>query len=84
METMNLIVKKGVFTDWKDLLQNVLSHKKSAKYMLWNPIYDEEYARDNIKKIIEFQRTHDAWLVYEKKSKIGWAGVTEVKEGVWE
>lgn len=22
----------------------------------------------NIKKIIEFQRTHDAWLVYEKKA----------------
>lgn len=48
METMNLIVKKCVFTDYKDLLQNVLSQRESAKYMLWNPIYDEEHARDNI------------------------------------
>lgn len=86
METMDLIVKKVVFTDWKDLLQNVLSQEESAKYLLWNPIYDEEHARDNIKKTIEFQRTFDAWLVYEKKSNqaIGWAGVTEVEEGVWE
>ena len=85
METMNLVMRKGVFTDWKDLLQNVLSQKESAKYMLWNPIYDEEHARENTKKMIEFQRTHDAWLVYEKKSNqaIGWAGVTEVEEGVW-
>lgn len=45
-----------------------MSHKESAKYMLWNPIYDEEHARDNIKKIIGFQRIHDVWLVYEKKA----------------
>ncbi len=86
METMNLIIRKGVFTDWNDLLRNVLSQKESARYMLWNPIYDEEHARENTKKMIDFQRTHDAWLVYEKKSNqaIGWAGVTEVEEGVWE
>lgn len=86
METRDLVIEKGVFTDWKDLLQNVLSQKKSAKYMLWNPIYSEEHARMNAKKMIEFQRTHDAWLVYEKKSNqaIGWAGVTEVEVGVWE
>ena len=35
METRDLVIEKGVFTDWKDLLQNVLSQKKSAKYMLW-------------------------------------------------
>lgn len=86
METMDLFIKKGVFTDWKDLLQNVWSQKESAKYMLWNPIYDEEHAREKIKKVIEFQRTQDAWLIYEKKSNqaIGWAGVTEVEEGIWE
>jgi len=52
METMDLIVKKAVFTDWKDLLQNVLSKKESAKYLLWNPIYEEGQARENIKKTI--------------------------------
>lgn len=86
METTDLVIRKGVFTDWKDLLQNILSQKESAKYMLWNPIYEEEHARESTKKMIEFQRTHDAWLVYEKKSgqAIGWAGVTRVEKGVWE
>lgn len=86
METKDLVIRKGVFADWSDLLQNVLSHKESAKYMLWSPIYDEENAKKNTQKMLEFQRTHDAWLVYEKKSDqaIGWAGVTEVEEGVWE
>ena len=86
METMDLVIKKGVFTDWKDLLQNVLSRRESAKHMLWRPIYDEEYAKENVKKMMKFQQTHDAWLVYEKKSNqaIGWVGVIEVEEGVWE
>lgn len=86
METKDLAIRKGVFADWSHLLQNVLSHKESAKYMLWSPIYDEENAKINTQKMLEFQRTHDAWLVYEKKSDqaIGWAGVTEVEEGVWE
>ena len=57
METRDLVIEKGVFTDWKDLLQNVLSQKKSATYMLWYPIYSGEHARMNTKKMIEFQRT---------------------------
>lgn len=86
METKDLVVKKGVFTDWKNLFKNVLSQKESAKYMLWSPIFDEEHARENIKKMMEFQQMHDAWLLYEKKSNqaIGWAGVTELEKGVWE
>lgn len=86
METQDLILRKGVFDDWRDLLRNVKSHEESARYMLWNPIYDEKSARENMEKTMKFQKTHDAWLICEKGSNqaIGWAGVSEMKENVWQ
>lgn len=78
MEAEDIILKKGVFEDWRALYKNILSREESARYMLWNPIHDEEYARENARKMIKFQKNHDAWLVYEKMSgqAIGWTGVT--------
>lgn len=86
MEMQDIVLRKGVFDDWRDLLQNILSRDESAEYMLWNPIYDEEHARENAKKMVEFQLTHDAWVVYEKKSDqaIGWTGVKEIDKKVWQ
>lgn len=85
METQDIVLRKGVFDDWRDLLRNILSRDESAKYMLWDPIYDAEHAKENAKKMVEFQLTHDAWVVCEKKSgqAIGWTGVTEIDKKVW-
>ena len=86
METEDIVLRKGVFDDWRDLFKNVLSRDESAEYMLWKPIHDEEHAMKNARKMIKFQRDHDSWLVYEKSSgeAIGWAGVEEVEQSVSE
>ena len=85
METEDIILRKGVFDDWRDLFKNVLSRDESAEYMLWKPIHDEEHAMKNARKMIKFQRDHDAWLVYEKRSgeAIGWAGVEEIEDSAY-
>ena len=85
MATEDIILKKGVFEDWKDLYINILSREESARHMLWRPVSDEENAREKIRKTIGYQKSHDAWLVYEKASDqaIGWAGVAEAEDSVW-
>lgn len=82
METEEIVLRKGVFDDWRDLFKNILSRDESAEYMLWRPVRDEEHAMENARKMIEFQKTQDAWLVYEKSSgeTIGWAGVEKVRD----
>lgn len=81
METDDIVLRKGIFDDWKDLFKNILSKNESAEYMLWRPIHDEEHAMENARKMIDFQKTQDAWLVYEKSSgeAIGWAGVEKLE-----
>ncbi len=84
IETESLILNKAVFSDWKDMYENVWSHPESAAYMTWNITTNEEDARIRIQKTIAFQKEHDTWLVYEKSTgrAIGFAGVGEIEPGV--
>ncbi len=84
IETTDLIMEKARFSDWKGMLKNVWSHPESAQYMMWNVTTEEEDAKIRIQKTIEFQKTHDTYLVYEKKSHqpIGFAGIELLEEFV--
>lgn len=86
IETKDLVLDKAKFSDWEKMLENVWSHPESAKYMMWNITTNEEDAKIRIEKTIEFQKTHDTYFVYEKKSgdPIGFAGVEKISEEVWE
>lgn len=86
IETENLILKKACFEDWKDLYCNIWSRGESARYMLWNVTASEDAAKERMERTISWQQTHHAWTVYEKTSgkAIGFAGLIEITEGVWE
>lgn len=87
LETKDLIMKAAEFEDWKEIYTNLWCHEESAKYMLWQPTKTEEDAQERMRRTIAFQKKcNSAWFVYEKQSgqAIGFAGMTEIEEGVWE
>lgn len=86
IETKDLILDKAKLSDWKEMYKNVWSQPFSAKYMMWNVTTNEKDAQIRMEKTINFQKTHDTYLVYEKASgkAIGFAGVEKVEEGVYQ
>lgn len=84
LETKDLILDKAKFSDWEGMYRNVWSHFESAEYMLWNLTTTEDDAKIRIQKTIEFQKTHDTYLVYEKATgnAIGFAGVEKLGPGL--
>jgi len=77
IETKDLILDKAKFSDWEGMYRNVWSWPEITKYMEWRITTNEDDAKIRIQKTIEFQKTHDTYLVYEKASgmPIGFAGV---------
>lgn len=86
IETESLILDKAKISDWKDMYENVWSHPESAKYMTWRVTTNEEDAKLRILKTIDFQKTHDTYLVYERSSgrAIGFAGVERLEPLVYQ
>lgn len=86
LETQDLILDKAKRSDWRDMYQNVWSRPESAKYMLWQITTSEQDAQMRMQKTIEFQKTHDTYLVYEKGSgkAIGFAGVERTAPYVYQ
>ncbi len=68
IETEDLFLKKGKFDDWKDIFENLWRYQESARYMLWTAIKTEDEARERMKRVIEWQKNHLEYLVYEKKA----------------
>lgn len=77
LETSDLILDKAKFSDWEGMYRNVWSCPESARYMQWRITASESDARIRIQKTIDFQKSHDTWLVYEKATgePIGFAGL---------
>lgn len=80
LETKDLILDKAKFSDWEDMYHNVWSQPESAKHMIWRVTTSESDAQKRILKVIEYQESHEEYLVYEKASgkAIGFAGVEEL------
>lgn len=81
METRNLIIGKAKYEDWESMYRNVWSREETARYMAWQVTTSEEDARLRMQRTMEYEETHDTWLVYEKVSgqAIGFAGVGEIR-----
>lgn len=86
IETDDLILDKAVFDDWKGMYRNVWSQQESARYMAWRVTESESDARIRIRKTIDFQKNHDTYVVYEKKSgePVGFAGVEELAPRIFQ
>lgn len=86
LETRDLILDKGRPEDWNAMYRNVWRHPESARYMMWRVTEREEDAPDRMRRTIEFQKTHDTYLVYLKDTgeAIGFAGVERVSPTTWE
>ena len=84
LETAQLRLDKARYDDWEEMYRNVWSRPECARYMLWSLTVSPEEARARILRTIEFQKTHDTYLVYEKAAgrAIGFAGVEETAPGV--
>jgi len=77
IETADLVLDKAKPSDWEAMYRNVWSQPFCAKYMFWDLTTGEAEARARMARTIEFQKTHDAWLVYRRADgeAIGFAGV---------
>ena len=86
LETMDLILDKAKFSDWKGMYDNVWSQPESAKYMEWKVTVSETDAQARILRTIEFQKSHDTYLVYERMSgsPIGFAGVEKLEPYIYQ
>ena len=87
IETKDLILRKAVFEDWRDMYENVWSREETARHMLWSVTRSEEEARDRMNRTIAYQsKCPYGFIVCEKNSgkAIGFAGMTEIEPGVFE
>ena len=85
-ETKDLILRKAVMDDWRNMLDNIWRHPQSAKYMVWDITTTEADAIARMERTIAYQATHDYhWTVVEKLSgqAIGWAGMEKHSDDVW-
>ncbi len=87
VETQDLILRKAVFDDWRDMYERVWSRDETARYMLWEVTRSEEDAKSRMERTVQFQRVNPtAFLVCERTDgrAIGFAGIKEIEEGVYE
>ena len=85
-ETKDLIIRKAVMDDWKDMFRNIWSQPQSAKYMVWDITTTEADALARMERTIAYQAAHDYhWTVVEKHSgqAIGWVGMEKHSDSVW-
>lgn len=85
LETKDLVLDKAKQEDWEGMYRNVWSCPEAARYMQWSVTGSEADARERMRRTIQFQKTHDTYLVYWKATgePIGFAGVEELSPTVW-
>lgn len=86
METKDIILGKAKFEDWEMMYKNVWSRPEAARYMQWRVTESEAAARERIRKTIEYQKNHDTYIVYEKRTgqAIGFAGVEQIAPDIYQ
>ncbi|MBQ9792306.1 MAG: GNAT family N-acetyltransferase [Clostridia bacterium] len=86
LETQDLLIRKAVKSDFKDLLNNYWSKPKTARLMLWKPIFTPEEAVERTNKTIEFEKDKPCFVIEEKESHqvIGMVGFIETEKDIYE
>lgn len=86
LETKDLLIRKALKSDAESLLNNYWSKPKTARLMLWKPIFEPEEAVERINKTIEFEKDKPCFVIEEKSSKqvIGMVGFIETEKDIYE
>ena len=86
METERLLLRKARPEDRASIYRNLWSRPESFRHTFWQPSPDEASSYDRILRTIAFQESHDSYFVVEKETGevIGFAGVSQVGESLWE
>ena len=86
IETEHLILRKARTEDTHAIWKNVWSDEEVAKYMLWIPTKTEEEANDRMARTINYQSRIPAFFTCLKETDepIGFAGIKEIEEGIYE
>ena len=85
LETKDLIIRKAKKEDYTSLLKNYWSKERTAKFMLWKPIFTETEAVERIEKTIAFEVDKPCFIITEKFSGecIGMVGFLEEQPNVY-
>ena len=86
LESKNIIIRKAKEKDYESMLKYVWSDEEVYKWMLFQPTFSTEDAKERTVRSIEFQKTHYAYFVALKESDmaIGYCGIKEKSDGVFE
>lgn len=86
LESKNIIIRKAKEKDYESMLKYVWSDEEVYKWMLFQPTFSIEDAKERTVRSIEFQKTHYAYFVALKESDmaIGYCGIKENSDGVFE
>lgn len=85
LETKDLIIRKAKKEDYSSLLKNYWSKERTAKFMLWKPIFTEDEAIERINKTINFEVDKPCFIITEKSSGecIGMVGFIEEQPNIY-
>lgn len=86
IETQNLILRKAKKEDLDKIWNNIWKDEKIAETMLWKPTKTYEEALQRLERTIKYQEANYAYFVCLKENDeaIGFAGVKEIEENVYE
>lgn len=86
LETKDLILGKAKLDDVESIYNNYWKSEQTAKFMNWTVCKTLEEAKERIKMVIDFQKNHMAYFVYDKKTNqaIGMAAFVEIEPDVYE
>ncbi len=86
LETKNLILRKAKESDLDSIWNNIWIDEEIANNMLWEVTKTKELAIERLNRTINYQKDNYAYFVClkSKDEPIGFAGVTEIENGIYE
>ena len=86
LEGKNIVLRKARVSDYKSIYKHILSDEDIYKWMLIDPLFNEEDAIERINEIIEIQKNTYTYFVALKATDeaIGICGINEISKGNYE
>ena len=86
LEGKHIRLRKAREDDWQSMLAHVWSDEAVYRWMLFQPTFTEEDARDRARRSAAFQQDHFAWFIAlaDTDEAIGYCGMKEVEPGHFE
>lgn len=81
-----IVLRKAREEDWKSMLENVWGNEAVYRWMLYQPTFTEEDAKERCRRSIQYQKDHYAWFVALKETDeaVGLCALRENEPGHYE